>query len=153
MAILDCTCKGVNPNCEKCFGRGYYDDEKQNIDRIPFKTHRPDERVEEQKTPLKEKLAEYSDHQIYRLIDLSYKEIEACEKTISNTRKSNTRKRKHLTKRKKRLRNRKIEEETKIYKLLIQEQKEKLDMIQQIKPEFQEYISSKHAKMDKKHHK
>lgn len=24
MAIIDCTCRGVNPNCEKCDGKGYY---------------------------------------------------------------------------------------------------------------------------------
>ena len=27
MAIIDCTCLGKNPNCERCFGRGYYDPE------------------------------------------------------------------------------------------------------------------------------
>jgi len=25
MQIVDCSCKGINPDCEKCFGRGYYD--------------------------------------------------------------------------------------------------------------------------------
>lgn len=25
MSIVDCTCKGINPDCERCFGRGYYD--------------------------------------------------------------------------------------------------------------------------------
>lgn len=25
MEIIDCSCKGINPSCEKCFGRGYYD--------------------------------------------------------------------------------------------------------------------------------
>lgn len=25
METLDCSCKGINPSCEKCFGRGYYD--------------------------------------------------------------------------------------------------------------------------------
>ena len=25
MEIIDCSCKGINPTCEKCFGRGYYD--------------------------------------------------------------------------------------------------------------------------------
>ena len=24
MEFIDCTCKGINPSCEKCFGRGYY---------------------------------------------------------------------------------------------------------------------------------
>jgi hypothetical protein len=30
MEITDCTCKGINPSCEKCFGRGYYDAEISN---------------------------------------------------------------------------------------------------------------------------
>lgn len=25
MEIFDCSCKGINPSCEKCFGRGYFD--------------------------------------------------------------------------------------------------------------------------------
>ena len=36
MAIKDCTCIGINPNCEKCFGRGYYDDEANEIDLNTF---------------------------------------------------------------------------------------------------------------------
>jgi hypothetical protein len=30
MEITDCTCKGINPSCEKCFGRGYYNAEISN---------------------------------------------------------------------------------------------------------------------------
>ncbi|MDM1369030.1 hypothetical protein HX052_12125 [Myroides marinus] len=28
MSIIDCSCKGINPSCEYCFGRGYFDDEQ-----------------------------------------------------------------------------------------------------------------------------
>ncbi|MGV8135962.1 MAG: hypothetical protein AB2L20_12165 [Mangrovibacterium sp.] len=34
MPIIDCSCKGINPDCERCMGRGYYDSEE--IGKISF---------------------------------------------------------------------------------------------------------------------
>ena len=46
MAIVDCSCRGINPECEKCEGKGYYDTE--DIDKKPFvtvsKTKKEDEK-------------------------------------------------------------------------------------------------------------
>ena len=30
MSVINCSCKGINPTCENCFGRGYYDDEQNS---------------------------------------------------------------------------------------------------------------------------
>lgn len=30
MALVDCSCLGNNPDCERCFGRGYFDPDQTN---------------------------------------------------------------------------------------------------------------------------
>lgn len=40
--LKDCSCKGANENCYRCFGRGYYDDDEPEKVLIPF---RKDEEV------------------------------------------------------------------------------------------------------------
>jgi|GEM_PF-3145621 len=64
MAIIDCSCRGVNPNCEKCDGKGYYSprivknkkSKKSSIKK--FKYVKPPNKVIERKSP-KERIREY----------------------------------------------------------------------------------------------
>lgn len=36
MSVVNCSCNGINENCNKCDGKGYYDDKEETIDKLIF---------------------------------------------------------------------------------------------------------------------
>ena len=68
MAIIDCSCRGINPECIKCSGMGYYDsdkiDEKMRINTLKkVEDSNPDDLI-----PFHELIKELSHSQI-RILD------------------------------------------------------------------------------------
>ena len=53
MEIIDCSCKGINPSCEKCFGRGYYDNSTIHNEK-QFQNYPVEKTKEKEKTFIEE---------------------------------------------------------------------------------------------------
>jgi hypothetical protein len=71
MAIEDCSCNGINPNCEKCDGRGYYNtNELLNIPKIGFKY-----KYTPTKDSFTEKISNFSAKAVDNLISKKYNRL------------------------------------------------------------------------------
>ena len=69
MPIIDCSCKGISPECEKCFGRGYYDtDDKEYKSHIHFSKETKNKETKEE-LPFTEKISSLSAIELKQLIN------------------------------------------------------------------------------------
>lgn len=87
MPILDCSCRGINPDCEKCEGKGYYKTEE--LLNSPKKSYSKKGFIISPHVNFESEILTYSSHKIEKLIFYYYEMLISKQENLKSINSNN----------------------------------------------------------------
>ena len=150
MTIKDCTCKGINPNCEKCFGRGYYDDEATGIDINTFTLAKTFEREKHEKDSNSRPGRVINNEELQSNIERLFEELRKDISIIKRITALEKIKYKNISKKKLHKRKGALSNDKHLYFSKVNSLKNELESILEANPNCAQYISIKLKELEQK---